>query len=451
MKVNRRCEQVQSSLSLRSASSVEALDPGVEAHLQSCEACSEFRAGMARLESEISMWRNASPYPDLEQRIAASLIPLASSSRSRSSLLWLRGKLYMNRRFAIGTAALLAIAALATSHRTVQANTALHRMGNATKHVTNLHLIGWNCELKPEIAEQVEAGNAQISIMDTMPHRYEGWVQDGNWRESQDFDSTLFSAGKVWDNGKLDPANSEPPFLLLSAFRAITGEEPFGKQTPFTCHNLGEDRIYGINALKIQVESKKPNMGAVVQVQERRLFWLDPSTYLPIRMEEWRYEHDRWELDAVLWFDYNTPAPKRLFDPEQIKLERHGSADNTKLAADQYRLTASQQDRYARIVSEYVSRQTITQSDKSMTKGARDAALVALGSELKLQLRGIMTVDQQRLFDDWWYVEPKTLEKLATPEQRQEDAQWLKQQRLQMHAWLNTLDAETRRRIGPTL
>lgn len=447
MKINRLCEQVQTSLSLRSASSVEALDPAIEAHLHSCEACSEFRAGLARLELEISTWRSAPPHPDLEQRIAASLIPLASSSRSRSSLLWLRGKLYMNRRFAIGTAALLAIAAMATSHRTVQANTALHRMGDAARHMKDIHLIGWTCELTPEVAEQVENGNTQISIVDTMPHRYEAWIQNGSWRQSQDFNSILYKNGKVWNNGEPDPLSTEPPFLLLSAFRAINGAEPFGKQTPFTCQDLGEDRIYGNISIKIQVESKKPDSDVPAPTQERRLYWVDPSTYLPLRMEEWRFQHDRWELDAVLWFDYNTPAPQRLFDPEQIKLERHGTADNTKLAADQYRLTASQQDRYARIVAEYVKRQTITQTDKSMTKEARDSALVALGSELKLQLRGIMTADQQHLFDDWWYVEPKTLEKLATPEQRQEDARWLKQQRLQMHAWLNTLDKDTRRWI----
>lgn len=456
------CRQIQRLLSVPDTSSPAAnvkSQQQVEQHLEHCADCTEFAAKTKRLELQVASWAAHIPSSTLETRIAAALnaenrlqqdTRSSCFSRLRSSLNRLRENRTMVRRFAWGAASVLAITILAAGQQSGRAVTPLKRMGESAKKIRSVHLIGWNCQLAAATAEEVKNGNTQISVTAVLPHRFEAWISDGRWREAQDFDVSLYQNGRVWKNGALIPGETRPPLMTAFAFSAITGESPFGKGVEFTTEVLENTVLRGGTTTKLVLESKKkPLRHGAEPIQERRLFWLDPQTYLPIRMEEMRYDVDRWALDAVIWFDYDQPAPEALFDPAKVKTERHGSVDYTKPSAqDLYRMTDAQYKKYGEILGESGAEQTRINSDADTTKEQKDELLVQAGKGSQDRLRQIMNPDQQRLFDDWWYVQPKIMEKLATPEQRRTEAKWRVQQQALMDSWFASLDEETQKRLG---
>ena len=356
----------------------------------------------------------------------------------------------MLRQVSLAGTALVGLLLVTVVHHIGSANTPLKRMREAARQVKSVHLIGWNCELSPDVTEDVLRGETQISATRVLPHRFEAWVKNGRWRESLDADVTVYSTGKVWKNGVLVPGENQPPLLTEFAVRAITGEEPFGDGVKFDTQVLGQTVLDGRPALKFVVESRKqPGSAAPAPIQERRLFWLDPVTNLPIRMEQMRYNIDRWELDAVVWFDYDQPVPDVLFDTQKIRTEPHGQVDYTKPSAQAlYHFTNDQYARYTAILSAEGADRDRINAMVNVTKEQKDVLQVKSGANCNLQLRAIMTPDQQKLFDDWWYVQPKVMEKLLTPQRRKEDAQWHAEQKALMAQWFDSQDAATQRRLG---
>jgi hypothetical protein len=422
-------------------------------HLKTCAGCSLFLKQLRRIESILQSPAAAPatqlPSAHLKQRIETRLSEAAIEnarapwfSRPLRSLSWLKEDRKVMRRFSfsMGAAAILALCIVSMVEQSGRANTALKRMGEAARHVRTVHLIGWNCELKPSVANAVQQGEEHISFTEVMPCRIEAWISGDRWREAEDFDVTVYSRGKVWLNGQLSPGETEPPLLTSFAFKAISGEDPFGAGVPFTSGDVGEKTLEGRRMITLAMESNKPILAnGEKPINERRLFWLDPDSYLPVRMEEMRWDTDRWALDAVIWFDYNIPAADTLFDPAAVKQERHGSvswADHP--ARDLYRLTAEQAAKYQAITSEPDTTTEQINANAALTASQKSAMLVAHSRQFNDRLRQIMDADQRRLFDDWWYVQPKILDKLATPEQRAEEARWREQQKRELESWYAT-------------
>ena len=264
---------------------------------------------------------------------------------------------------------------------------------------------------------------------------------------------TVYASGKVWRNGVLVPDEKRPPLLTSFAVRAITGGSPFGTGVEFTSEVLGDIVLGGQPATKFLLESKKVRgADGVAPIQEQRLFWLDPNTHLPIRMEVMRYNIDRWELDAVVWFDYDRPVSDTMFDPANIRMEPHGRVDYTNTTAQSiYRLTDDQYAKYTTILTGLSSEQERVNASANLTQEQKNNLLVKASAEYQGQIRRIMTPDQQKLFDDWWYVQAKVFEKLLTPQQRKEDARWNAEQKALMEQWFRSLNDQAKESVGSSL
>src|SRR5579871_2159870 len=212
-----KCKLVQRELSVI-ASDVMPTNDAIKRHLETCTACADFRRHLQRLESHLANWDHGWPPPALERGIASALAAETSarmaahtgqSSRPRLSLGRLRENPMM-KRLSWGAALLTAGIILAVSLQTGRANSVLKRMGQAARGVQSVHLLGWNCELQPEVAESVEAGETVHSVTDAFPRRYEAWIKDGRWREAQDNAVTVYENGKVWRNGVPSPQEKRP-------------------------------------------------------------------------------------------------------------------------------------------------------------------------------------------------------------------------------------------------
>ena len=445
-----RCKQVQQSLSVRSTS-VQEPDEATRRHLGTCAQCAGFLSGLQRLESTINTWETATP-PGLEARILSSLnaeTPSAQRSgtgrysRLQPSPFGLREKLAMGKRLSWGGAALIAGIALTVNLQMSRANTTLNRMGQAAKGVRSVHLIGWSCELLPEIGESVERGTVH-SVGDGFPHRVEGWITDGHWRESQDYDVTIYSQGKVWKNGEPAPNEKKPPLLSSFAFRAITGENPFGKGVEYDTHTPGDSVQADRPVTELILESKNTSgTDSESATPERRHFWVDSSTYLPIRMETLRFEHDRWALTAILWFDYNRPVPAALFNPATVKAERHTPIDTPPSSRDIYRLTEAQRAKYLANISLLNEDQARIDALPNLTLEERNRRKVEAGKAFHERVSRILDPDQQKLWDGWNPALAEMALKLLTPQQREEDARWRVEQQKLFDQWICTQDDRT--------
>ena len=350
----------------------------------------------------------------------------------------------------MGAATILVVAALAIVQQSGQATTPIQRMGDSARKIKSVHLLGWNCEFSPGTLDQVNAGNTQINVTAAFPRRFEAWIEGGKWRETQDFDSTIYAGGKVWINGAIASAETRPPLLTSVAFRAITGDTPFGPGVEFTSQTLGETTMEGRPTIQLVLESKKLVSDIDPRpVQERRIFWLDPQTYLPIRMEELRYNMDRWGLDAVIWFVYNVDVPGYQFDPATARSERHGPINYTESTAQSlFGLSQDQYQKYVAIGSAHASEQERIKSLPNLSKKDRDTALVKCGELFQASTRSMLNRDQQRMYDGWFYVQSKVFYKLLTPQQRAEDARWRKQQQAMINVWFDSLDSAAQKRTG---
>ena len=452
------CKQVQQLLSVRNADAPIG-DDASERHIEGCAACADFLVDLARLESRLAPRSCPDPPESLKWRITASIgteptqnevLRMHWFARLRPSPTWLRENPKMIRRFSFGVAALLALIFLAALQQAGRAVTPFKRMREAALRVKTIHLIGWNCELRPQVAEAVKQGASGVSMTDVMPVRFEAWIKGGQWREAQDYNVTVYDSGRIWMNGVLVPGEKRPPLLTSFAYRAITGEEPFGKGVAYTTEALGDALVDGRSVTKLVIDSNKPPAPAgEPTVQERRLFWLDSVTFLPIRMEELHNSTGRWDLDAVLWFDYDQPVSNALFEAAPVRSERHKPVDYAQHPAmDLYRLTDEQYAKYTAILEGSGADKQRIDADANLTREQKDRRLVQGGKQTQARLRQIMNEDQRRLFDDWWYIQPKILDKLATPAERAEEANWRKQQQSLMDDWFQSLDAETQQRIG---
>ena len=457
MKRERGCDQIRRRLSVR-VPQAEPMEEATRMHLEICAGCSAFLNRLERLEAQVIAWPNHTPSASLAARISVALVAESAScpakraggiSRLQTSLKGLKEHRTMIKRISWAGAALVGVLILTAGHQRGHATSVLKRMGDASQRIKTVHLIGWNCELSPDVAAEVANGNTGISTTRVLPHRFEAWIKNGQWREAQDHDVTVYTAGKTWQNGVPVPDATQPPLLTFFALRAITGENSFGPGVEFTSQILGEDVLNGQTTTKLVLESKKkPGANGVEPVQERRLFWLDPNSYLPIRMEQMRYNLDRWELDAVVWFDYNQPVSNTLFDAAKVRMEPHGRLDYLHTSAQGlYRFTNDQYDQYTTILSENSRDQKQINADTSLTQVQKNDLLKKTAADCNLRLRKMMTPDQQRLFDDWWYVQPKILEKLWTPQQRKEDAKWHAEQMVLMKAWFASQDEQTQNRL----
>lgn len=176
------------------------------------------------------------------------------------------------------------------------------------------------------------------------------------------------------------------------------------------------------------------------------------NTALPIRMEQMRYNIDRWELDDVVWFDYDQPVADTMFDTLKIRKEQHGRVNyDLPSAKALYRFTDLQYARYTAILQAQSSDQKRINLLPGLTHEQKNDLLVKSGAQEQSRLRQMMTPDQQKLFDDWWYVQPKILDKLLTPKQRREDAKWHVEQQALMDDWFNSQTEETQKRVGNSL
>ena len=461
----KRCEQIRRELSVRATieegAEEERMDETTRLHMESCPDCSAFLSKLERLEAQVMVWQT-SPPPSLESRISAVLAAERTSGRRESaggysrlfaSLNRLRENRHMVKRVSWAGAVSIGLLILVAGQQMGHANTLLKRMGQATQRIKSVHLIGWNCELNADVTQEVINGNSQISAGRVLPHRFEAWITEGRWRESQDFDVTVYASGKVWRNGVLVPGEKRPPLLTSFATRAIMGEEPFGTGVEFISETLGDVVLNGQTATKLLLESKKKRgADGVEPIQERRFLWLDPNTALPIRMEQMRYNIDRWELDDVVWFDYDQPVADTMFDTLKIRKEQHGRVNyDLPSAKALYRFTDSQYARYTAILQAQSSDQKRINLLPGLTHEQKNDLLVKSGAQEQSRLRQMMTPDQQKLFDDWWYVQPKILDKLLTPKQRREDAKWHVEQQALMDDWFNSQTEETQKRVGNSL
>lgn len=349
----------------------------------------------------------------------------------------------MVKRLAWGCAALLAIAA--TANLSTSRADALKRMGMASKRIQSVHLIGWACELKPEIAHSVDQGNVH-GFAEAMPRRIEAWIKDGRWREDRDREVTVYQAGHVWRNGVLQTLEKSPPLLSAFAFRAITGETPFGVGSEYTLQDQGMTTLEGRTVKKLMVESPGADQPeGVTPAPERRIFWVDPDTYLPVRMEAQRWESYRWGLDAVINYEYNLAVAETTFDKGKRWAETNKLLAPVPSAQDLYRLTDKQYADYKLLLLKYAEQQNKVKSDPTLTSAQKDAQLVSLGKILNTEIGKILNSDQRKLFNDWIRVQEEMGFKLQTPQQRKESADWRARQRAIFDAWINTQDERTRK------
>jgi hypothetical protein len=195
--------------------------------------------------------------------------------------------------------------------------------------------------------------------------------------------------------------------------------------------------------VKLLVESADAPPTAL-STPERRLFWVDPETYLPVRMEEARYEGNRWATDAVLWFRYDEPVAAALFDPTNVKAERHVPMAAAHTARDYYRMTDAQHAQFVQIGTEHQAEQERIEADPALSREQKDQLLVHEGSIYMDRVSRMLDPDQRRLWNDWLPVQAEMLQKLMTPQQRKEDAEWRMQQQKLFDDWLNTQDERTR-------
>jgi len=291
----------------------------------------------------------------------------------------------------------------------------------------------------------VNGGDDHRSVTDMFPRRFEAWIQDGRWREAQDYDVVLYEAGKVWKNGISASDEKRPPLLSSFAVRAITGDDPFGKGVAYNVRLLGDTATEGRTLLKLLVESTDmPAATPASPRPERRLFWVDPETYLPVRMEEMRYEGDRWATDAILWFRYDDPVSAALFDPTSVRAERHVPMAVAHTARDYYRMTDAQHARFLEIGAEHQAEQDRIEADPRLSRQQKDRQLVQAGAVFMDRVGRMLNPDQRRLWSDWLPVQAEMLKKLMTPQQRREDVQWRLQQQKLFDDWLSTQDERTK-------
>lgn len=435
--------RLQTSQRTRRLDGAGGADEGlaVDRHLAVCAGCSAFWLELQQMEATLHTRQAPVPPADLKVRISCRLSDAVNKEanapwfpRLFTSLRWLKEDrtLLSRMSWTVSVGAMFALGTVSLIQQSGRANTALKRMGEAARNVRTVHILGWNCELRPEVAKAVKQGEESISVIDVLPRRVEAWISGDKLREAEDYDVTVVSKSSITRNGETAPAGTNPPLLTGYALRAISGGAPFGMGVPYKTEAMGETVWGGKRLVTLSIESQRTaHVNGEAPINEKRLFWLDPDTYLPVRMEEMRRDIDRWALAAVIWFDYNIPVSDALFDPVAVKAERHSPIDwSDHPARDLYRLSPEQSAQYQTILNEPDAGSSPTQQDANPQ--------VARSKELNDRLRHILTEDQRRLFDDWWYIQPKILDKLATPATRAAEAGWRAQQQKELDEFYST-------------
>ncbi|GEM_PF-4412759 len=438
------CKRLQQQVCVQSGTETP-LTEAVQTHLQTCVACAAFAAQLERIDTGLLLWESR-PSPELEARIfthiAAQTLP-ATQPKSRLSAifaerLWkIKEQRTMKRTLSWGLAAIATGLVLTSGLQVSRGNTPLRRMGKAAKSVQSVHLIGWSCESSSDVEASVENGSVH-TIADAMPHRIEGWIKDGHWRETKSFDVTLYHKGKTWRNTKPVPAETTPPLISAFAFQAVAGDDPFGKGVTYTTQLEADVLADGQAVDKLTLETE-----GNTQSPERRVFWVDKATYLPLRMEALRFAYERWALVSVLSYDYNLPIDDTLFDPTQAKFEREISSQGFPSARELYRMTDKQAAQWKRVLEDKSERSEQIKQNLALSPEEKTTAEVENGTEFRQQAAAMMTRDQRRLWNDWFRVSDEMGRKLWTPDVKKADAKWRQDQRKLYKVWLNGQDERT--------
>lgn len=327
----------------------------IRRHLGCCAACRQVRAELEWLTDRAAAWRNDALPPALQGRIyqamrdvAAPVIPFGKPVRSHLSwIVTLKENPKMKRR--IGFAGIVLVLAagglITTAMPHASARTSLTKMKKALQNVRTAHLSIWENTSLPNH----QFCRREFWVQDDMLRQYipgKLWLissRDTNWnyiaetdrlqKEAHKQDPVKFDFSQVLgyidelrsaDKGLAFEIESGPDTTLRGRSTAqiqiteltLTAEQIAEVQAQ--AEKAEQQRVYrNTHKEPIPVSESQPQATPNVPHQ-RRLYWVDQATDLPLHSEEYVMTNGKWALVNRTDYFYNERFPADLFDPQDL-------------------------------------------------------------------------------------------------------------------------------------
>jgi hypothetical protein len=304
-------------------------------HLGLCPACRQREEGYDRLVHALSAQHDPAPPADLLEkalRQARTTAPRESYTRGRTLL--------RVRITAVSLVlAVVAISLLGTRPPRALGQAILRKMEAAVGKATTMHVISWRYDMTED-----EARNHTWHDGKT-PAWEEDWVthdaiSGGDallgpylWNAAGylHYDRTERKVKYLYISRETNLKESiERSFNPVAAMKSAV---PPG--TYLTLHNFADTVWQGRKVHKLQIAAgpNKPRDGEEIPTRQepgvtpsfssmprtRETFWVDMETNLPVHSESEKEIQGRWVVILKRDYDYNRPAPARLFDPQAVR------------------------------------------------------------------------------------------------------------------------------------
>jgi hypothetical protein len=308
---------------------------GLEDHLGLCPGCRQRKADYDRLVKALSAQHDPQPAGDLLEnalRKARAMAPHESQPHGGTSL--------RIRITAVSVVlVVVVISLLGTRPPRALGQAILRKMEAAVGKATTMHVISWRYDMTED-----EARNHTWHDGKT-PAREEDWVthdaiSGGDallgpylWNAAGylHYDPTERKVKYLYVSSEMNLKESiECSFNPVAAMKSVV---PPG--TYLTLHNFADTVWQGrkVHRMQIAAGPNKPRDGEEIPTRQepgktppfgsiprtRETFWVDNETNLPVHSESEKEIQGRWVVILKRDYDYNRPAPARLFDPEAVR------------------------------------------------------------------------------------------------------------------------------------